>query len=77
MRHAEHQWGITILFQHSEAGKLEEKLFVACVLEADVGLGILTHALHLEHFTDTETLVLDELSGGELRHAGSATRSVG
>ena len=65
------------LSQHAEAGKLEEELFLTGILEADVGLGVLACALDAEHLADAETLVLDELSGRELSHAGSSTSSIG
>ena len=77
MRHAEYQWGIALLFQHAEAGKLEEELFVSRVLEADVGLGVLACTLYLEYLADAEALVLNELSRGELCHTGSSARGVG
>ena len=77
MRHAEYQWGIALLFQHAEAGKLEEELFVSRVLEADVGLGVLACTLDAEHLANTETLVLDELTGSELGHTRSTSRGIG
>ena len=65
------------LSQHAEAGKLKQELLLAGILEADVGLGILTCSLNAEHLTDTEALVLDELAGAELGHAGGTTRGIG
>ena len=62
-----------MLSQHTEAGKLEQKLLLTGILEADMGLGILACALYLEYLTDAETLMLDELTGSKLRHTSSST----
>ena len=63
--------------QHAEAGKLEEELLLAGILEADVGFGVLACTLDTEHLTDTEALVLDELAGAELGHTGGTARGIG
>ena len=63
--------------QHAEAGELEEELLLTGILEADVGLGILACALDAEHLADAETLVLDELAGGELCHTGGSACGIG
>ena len=65
------------LSQYAEAGKLEEQLFLAGILEADVGLGILASTLDAEHLADAEALVLDELAWGELGHTGGTSRGIG
>ena len=66
-----------LLSQYAETGKLEQELLLACVLEADVGLGVLACTLYLEYLADAEALVLNELSRGELCHTGSSARGVG
>ena len=50
---------------------------LACVLVADVGLGVLACALDTEHLAYTEALVFDELSGAELGHTRSASGGIG
>ena len=63
--------------QHAEAGKLEQELLLAGILEADVGLGILARTLDAEHLTDAEALVFDELAWGELGYTGGTSRGIG
>lgn len=44
-----------------EAGKAQEQLFLARMLEADGGLGIVTHTFHPQYLAAAEAFVLDQL----------------
>ena len=62
---------------HSKAGKLEQQLFLACILEADECLGILSSTLHFDNLSYSETFVFDKLSGRELRHSRGTSTGIG
>ena len=62
---------------HSKSGKLEQQLFLTCILESDECLGVLSSALHLDNLSYPETFVFDQLSGRELRHSRGTSTGIG
>ena len=62
---------------HSKSGKLEQQLFLTCILESDECLGILSSALHLDNLSYPDTFVFDKLSGRELRHSRGTSTGIG